>query len=69
MSPRVRLLRFCCVVVAVSSMACQFGPGRLEVAGSHYSDAVRVARADQLFTIQTGDVRAEKPVLTLPVGG
>jgi hypothetical protein len=49
MNPRVRLLRFCTVALATGLVGCQIGPGRLKVANSHYSDAVRIAMAEQLL--------------------
>ena len=49
MNLRVRLLGFCTVALATGLMGCQIGPGRLKVANSHYSEAVRVAQAEQLL--------------------
>jgi len=33
----------------LATTGCQIGPGRMKVAGSHYSDAVRVAAGEQLL--------------------
>jgi hypothetical protein len=49
MNLRVRLLGFCTVALATGLMGCQIGPGRLRVANFHYSEAVRVAQAEQLL--------------------
>jgi hypothetical protein len=52
MSLHARLVGFSIVVLVASSLVstgCQIGPGRLTVASSHYSDAVRVAMAEQLL--------------------
>ena len=37
------------IVLAAVLAGCQLGPGRLQVASSHYSDAVRIAQAEQLL--------------------
>lgn len=49
MNPRIRLLRFCTMALVVGLTGCQIGPGRLKVANSHYSDAVRLAMAEQML--------------------
>lgn len=51
MSSREPLVFWIAALVASSlvSTGCQIGPGRLKVANSHYSDAVRVATAEQLL--------------------
>jgi hypothetical protein len=49
---RVRQPAFWIAAIVASSLVstgCQIGPGRLKVANSHYSDAVRVAMAEQLL--------------------
>jgi hypothetical protein len=37
------------IVLVVLALGCQMGPGRLTVASSHYSDAVRIAQAEELL--------------------
>jgi hypothetical protein len=49
MNPRVQRLGCCMVVLATGLLGCQIGPGRLRVANFHYSEAVRVAQAEQLL--------------------
>jgi hypothetical protein len=52
MNSRERLLGFWVAALVAGSLVstgCQIGPGRLKVANSHYSDAVRVATAEQLL--------------------
>jgi hypothetical protein len=52
MNSRERLLGFWVAALVAGSLVstgCQIGPGRLKVANSHYSHAVRVATAEQLL--------------------
>jgi hypothetical protein len=36
-------------IIAMTTLGCQLGPGRLQVASFHYSDAVRIAQAEELL--------------------
>jgi hypothetical protein len=66
MIPRVRLLRFCSVALAAGLIGCQIGPGRLRVANFHYSEAVRVAQAEQ-FLVNLVRLRYRDGVVFLAV--